>query len=266
MKDSYLRYYEKYSGRAMWRFKWDSFFSRSPTERDGFANRRADYTALEGNNKLRELHLELNRVLLEQTNDWTSHDYGEGYFYQGLDEISIRGLRDTTARVSALSMSELVRGRMVLDIGSNTGFVSIALAQTAKSVEGIESNPYLNRIGSLSADYLGLENVTFNDMSFENFEPAETYGVVCSFANHSTFDGNTQHTVEEYFDKCHSLLDIDGLFLFESHAPAYEGDRLESVLGLIRERFSIITRTTLTTGKRFDDGRTLLVASPIQLC
>jgi hypothetical protein len=117
---------------------------------------------------------------------------------------------------------------------------------------------------SLVADYLGLENVTFNDMSFESFESVKTYGAVCSFANHSTFDGNTQHTIEEYFDKCHRLLDSDGLFLFESHAPAYEGDRLESVLGLIEERFSIVEKTTLTTGKRYDDGRTLLVATPIQ--
>jgi spermidine synthase len=68
--------------------------------------------------------------------------------------------------------------------------------------------------------------------------------------------------VEQYFDKCLRLLDADGIFLFESHAPAFEGDQLESVIQLIQERFDIVERTVLNTGKRFDDGRTVLVATP----
>jgi len=86
--------------------------------------------------------------------------------------------------------------------------------------------------------------------------------VVASFANHSTFDGNTKHILEEYFDKCRRLLESDGIFLFESHAQVYEGDALDSVVRLIEERISIVERIVLNTGKRFDDGRTLLVANP----
>jgi cyclopropane fatty-acyl-phospholipid synthase-like methyltransferase len=227
-------------------------------------NIRADYRVLADDDRLRELHLDLDRVLLEQAVNWKSHDYGEDYFYQGLDDVGITGLRDTSARLAALNMSELVSGRTVLDIGSNSGFVSIALARTAESVEGIESNPFLNRIGTITASYLGLSNVTFNDGRFEDFQTDATYGVVASFANHSTFDGNTRHTVEEYLEKCHSLLDSDGLFLFESHAPAYEGSRLDNVLETIQERFSIVEKTILVSGQRFDDVRALLVATPKQ--
>jgi SAM-dependent methyltransferase len=208
------------------------------------------------------LHLELNRVLVDQTADWSSHDYGEGYFYQGFADVSVSGLRDTAARVAALHMLDRVRGRSVLDIGSNSGFISIALAETAESVDGVESNPYLNKMGRLVAEHLGRSNVKFTDGDFENFEPGRKFDVVASFANHSTFDGNTKHTLEEYFDKCRILLESDGIFLFESHAPAYEGEALDSVICLIEDRFSIVEKTVLDTGKRFDDGRTLLVANP----
>jgi SAM-dependent methyltransferase len=244
------------------RFTWDSLFSKTPTEREGFTNRRADYAVIKENDSLMKLHLELNRVLVDQTADWQSHDYGEGYFYQGFADVSVSGLRDTSARVAALQMLDRVRGRSVLDIGSNSGFVSIALAETAESVDGVESNPYLNKMGVLVADYLGRSNVKFTDGDFEDFEPGREYGVVMSFANHSTFDGNTKHTLEEYFDKCLRLLESDGIFLFESHAPAYEGEALDTVIRLIDERFSIVEKTVLNTGKRFDDGRTLLVSKP----
>tara|TARA_Y100000588_G_scaffold330910_1_gene368137 strand:+ start:1165 stop:1956 length:792 start_codon:yes stop_codon:yes gene_type:complete len=262
MKKSYLQYYEKYSRRAIWRFRLDSLFAHSPTHRDGLTNRCNDYRSIKNNDQLRKLHFNLNSVLLDQANHWTSHDYGEGYFYQGLDEICVTGLRDTSARISALNIPELIRGRTVLDIGSNTGFLSIKLAKTATSVVGIESNPYLNKIGTLTASYLKIMNVEFNDQSFEDFKPSYSYGVVASFANHSTFDGNTRHTIEEYIAKCHSLIENGGLFLFESHAPAYEGTRLTNVLNLIQDQFNILETAILFTGRRFDDGRTLLVASP----
>ena len=78
----------------------------------------------------------------------------------------------------------------------------------------------------------------------------------------ATFDGNTKHKLEEYFDKCLRLLESDGIFLFESYTPAYQGEAVGSVIRLIEERFSIVDKTVLDTGKRFDDGRTLLVAKP----
>jgi SAM-dependent methyltransferase len=260
MKARYLKYYEKHSRRASLWFKLDSLFSRSLTRRDGLANRRADYATLKGDEKLRELHLELNSVLLEQTRNWDSHDYGGGYFYQGLDEISITGMRDTTGRLVALNMLEVVKDRTVLDIGSNSGFVSIGLARTARDVVGVESNPYLNKLGRLAAGYLNLDNVTLYDTSFENFETSTPFDVVTSFANHSTFDGNTQHTIEEYFAKCHSLLNANGTLLFESHAPSYEGSQLDEVIKIIEQKFNILRHATLETGRWFDDGRTLIEA------
>jgi cyclopropane fatty-acyl-phospholipid synthase-like methyltransferase len=260
MKARYLKFYEKHSGRAALWFKLDSLFSRSLTRRDGLANRRTDYAMLQGNQKLLELHLKLNNVLLEQTTNWNSHDYGGGYFYQGLDDISVTGMRDTTGRLNALDMLEVVKDRTVLDIGSNSGFVSIGLARSARDVVGVESNPYLNKLGRLAAEYLNLKNVTLHDSSFENFKTSSSFDVVTSFANHSTFDGNTQHTIEEYFSKCHSLLNDGGTLLFESHAPSYEGSQLDEVIKIIEQRFDIKQRTTLETGRWFDDGRTLISA------
>ena len=195
MKEPYLQYYTKHSGRAIWRFKLDSLLARTRTRKDGLSNRSTDYKLIEDSDELRKLHFRLNSILLEQTNRWSSYDYGEGYFYQSLDEVCITGLRDTSARLTTFNMPELVRGRTILDIGSNSGFLSTKLAKTAKSVEGIEPNPYLNKIGALVANYLKINNIKFNDMSFEDFKPSRSYDVVASFANHSTFDGNTKHTI-----------------------------------------------------------------------
>jgi SAM-dependent methyltransferase len=262
MKKSYLRYYENYSQRAPWRYKWDAVFTLSQTRRESIANRRRDYPLLEGNDSLRELHLDLNRDIYAQTAEWPSHDYGEGYFYQSLDEVSISGLRDTSARISALDIGDRVEGRSVLDIGSNSGFLALGLARTAKSVLGIEANPYLCNMATTTASFLKRDNASFQNLLFEAFETTDKFSAVLSLANHSTYDGNTAQTVEQYLMKCHSLLESEGLFVFESHAPAYEGDQLQGVLDLIDEKFNIIQRTTLKTGKRFDDGRTLLIANP----
>ncbi len=66
----------------------------------------------------------------------------------------------------------------------------------------------------------------------------------------------------EYFDKCRKLLHDDGLFLFESHAPDYEGERLAPVIKLVEERFVVTERKVMDRGSFLDKGRTFLVAKP----
>ena len=96
--------------------------------------------------------------------------------------------------------------------------------------------------------------------SFEDLETDARFGVVLSFANHKTYDGNTRISTEGYFDKCHALLEPGGLLLFESHPPELEGDGLEAVCEIIAERFHVMDRRILREGTFLDRDRTFLAA------
>ncbi|OHA20371.1 MAG: hypothetical protein A2849_01175 [Candidatus Taylorbacteria bacterium RIFCSPHIGHO2_01_FULL_51_15] len=241
-------------------FAKDALFSRGSTKRISLINRLRDYVGLRDAPTLFSLHRKMSeRLFFDRT--WQSHDYGEGYFYQSFDRIGVRGLRDTKARVEAMGLRDLLRGKHVIDIGSNAGFLSLSLADVAKEVVGLENNPDLVAVGNLARDYLRVHNVTFVTSSFEDFTTSKVADVILSFANHSTYDGNTKQSVEEYFEKCKRLLHPGGLLIFESHHPTYESpEALQHVVLVIERLFHIRERKVLMAGTFFDRGRTYIVA------
>lgn len=260
MKARYLRFYESYSARAPLRFFWDGLREGSQLRKLSLRNRQRDYLDLAQNPPLLALHRQLNQVLLESEDAWDAYDYGEGYFYQSLDEIHVTGLRDTRTRVAAMGLRELVEGRPTLEIGCNTAFVSLSIADVVPRLVGFDLNPHLVRIGELAARFLERPNVELRVSSFEDLETDASFGAVLSFANHKTYDGNTRISTEAYFDKCHALLEPGGLLLFESHPPELEGDGLEGVCEIIAERFHVMNRCILREGTFLDRNRTFLVA------
>ncbi len=119
---------------------------------------------------------------------------------------------------------------------------------------------YLIDIACEVTDYLDVDNTELHASSFEDFQSDRPFDVVLSFANHSTYDGQTKNTLDEYFDKCHRSCADDGLLLFESHPPAYEGDGLDAAVNVIEGRFTILERHVLEYGGFLDRGRTFIVA------
>ena len=83
--------------------------------------------------------------------------------------------------------------------------------------------------------------------------------MILSFANHSTYDGNTEFTIKSYLEKISNFLEPGGLLLFESHAPNYEGEGLVEVCNLISEKFVIKSHKIIKTGSFLDRDRTFLV-------
>ncbi len=252
-------YYERYSSMLPLKLLACAIFSGG-ARRQAFLNRQRDYIRLQSNPELRRLHGRIMSVIAEAANDWDAYDYGEGYLYQGLAELGITGLRDTRARTHAYGLQELASGRTVLDIGCNSGFVSLSAAKAAKQVVGVEVNPFLVRIAELGAGHLGLTNTAFRAMAFEDFQPTETFDVILSLANHSTYDGKTRQTTEMYLEKCHRLLTPGGTFLFESHAPKFEEKKLLPVISMIDEMFDVQTKSVLDSGTYLDVGRTVIVS------
>lgn len=260
MQEKYLPYYKNFTFYAPLVFLWGSLFTHSNIKRWSLMNRQKDYVRLADNSRLMTLHRELNNYLLESQENWKSHDYGEGYFYQGLDLIGVSGLRDTQGRVEAMGLKDILQGKTVIEIGCNTGFLSISVAKEVKRIVGFDINPHLIDIGKAAARYLNYTNVELLVSSFEEYGDSEPADSILSFANHATYDGNTKQSIEEYFDRCLNLIKPGGMLLFESHPPSYEGEALEGVCAIIEKKFKVLERRTLDYGNFLDRGRTFIIA------
>jgi SAM-dependent methyltransferase len=255
-------YYEKPSTIAPLRFAADAIRAKPQLRALGIRNRQRDYAALQGHPDRLALHRELHEQLVLQSRHWTTYDYGEAYWYQSSAELGITGLRDTAARVAAFGLRDLVRGRSVLEIGSNSGFLSIAIAPTAARVVAFEINPYLVEAGRIGARFLHIANIDFLVSSFEEFDDRdERFDDVLSFANHHTYDGNTHQGLEEYFDRCHALLRPGGRLVFESHPPALEGRDFARTVEIIEARFTIERSEVHQYGTFLDRDRRFIVAT-----
>jgi cyclopropane fatty-acyl-phospholipid synthase-like methyltransferase len=258
---SLLPYYRHYSPfRAGLAFAIARLRARGGAAKLSWSNRIADYQRLQAHPGLLPLHYSLNADIAESARDWPHYDYGEGYFYQGCREIGISGLRDTEARFAAFELARRLAGKRVLDIGCNSGFLDAQIAPHAAHVTGLDANPHLIRMARKVAGHLGHANCSFLATSFEEAPLTPPYDAVLSFANHSTFDGLTRHTLEAYFARCAEMLSPGGLFLFESHAPAYEGEAVTEVIALLGQRFDMEEQAVLRYGTYLDTGRTFVSA------
>ncbi|KAF0285586.1 hypothetical protein BA899_01935 [Spiribacter sp. SSL99] len=102
--------------------------------------------------------------------------------------------------------------------------MAIWCAKLAKSVTGIELNPYLNKIAREAADHLSILNVAFCEEGFEEFDSDRKFDVILSLSNHHTIDGNLNLGFEKHMQRISNLLEVDGYMLFESHNVFGRGD------------------------------------------
>ena len=257
----YQRYYAKPSVVAPVKLMVDALRARSSLQAMSIHNRQNDYNALGRHPDRRALHGALNAQLALQTERWPTYDYGEGWFYQSSDELGISGLRDTTARVQAFALADLVRGRRVFEIGCNTGFLSLAIATAAERVVAFELNPYLIAIAEAGKEFLGRSNVDFSVAAFEDMPEGEQYDDVLSFANHHTYDGNTRQSLNDYFERCHAFTRPGGRLIFESHPPELEGTEFHRTLDLIECFYTVERSEVHRYGTFLDQGRRFIVAT-----
>ncbi len=195
---------------------------------------------------LEELHSKLKKHLEEQNIKWNHFIYSkQDGFYQGLDEIEIKGSRSSEKRFEEYNIEKyLSKDKAILDIGSNCGFFSIFISRFVKNVVGVEINPYLVSIASDTQKYLNITNASFLSSSFEEFQTNKKFDIICSFANDSTIDDNTKFSFKEYIKKIKSLLTSDGLLIFESQA-------IDSMIEeQFSEKFSYLEKTFLVLEKK----------------
>lgn len=203
----------------------------------------------------------LLRIVGEARHNWTSADYGAGYLYQSFPRIGLRGFRQTEVRVDQMAITDAITGHSVLEIGCNSGFLSLTLAPSASRYVAFDNNPFLIEIARLTQTTIGDASVEFSIDSVETFDTSEKFDIVLSFANHSTWDGNMKMPLESYFSKLHNLMATNGILFFESHHPALEStDQVRETLKVLQEFFVIEEQRLLMRGSAWDRGRTFVRA------
>lgn len=187
-------------------------------------------------------HRAIFRQLYLQRLGW-QRSYIFDYPYQGLSRLGIGGAKPSEERLARYAIDDCLRGGdRILDIGSNCGFFSIAIAERVGRVEGIEFNPYLVSVANQARDFLGVENASFSLGDFEEFEPAGCYDAVFSLANHCTIDGNLNMGFEDYIAKVYALLHSGGYLFFESHNVFGPGKGTPGDDGDLDRKFEIVER------------------------
>jgi SAM-dependent methyltransferase len=264
LKKNYLTFYDQRRYSAPFSFLADYHAEKEPRKKLALWNRLRDYTSilLARDKNLLSFHKELNQILLNQSEEYAHYDYGEGYFYQSFASAHISGFRNTEERVHYLGLNTLVENKRILDIGCNTGFLLLSLANSYKYGFGFDINPYIVEIANKTKSYLKINNTDFIKSSFEDLQPQPMYDVVLSFANHATFDKNTKQDISSYFQKIASILNDDGMLVFESHPPDFEDKtKLENVINVIKTIFHIDDIKQLPLRGFLDKGRTYAIAS-----
>lgn len=197
--------------------------------------------------------------IVEKSKSWDAYDYNQGYFYHSFPSGKIGGLRDTAIRIQEYKLCRELHDKRVLNIGCNLGFLDCELNSFVNHIDAFDINPYLIEIAKLAKKFLCINNVEFYVCSFEEYNFGSSYDVVLSFANHSTYDGKTRHTIYEYFQKISKLLNNDGILLLESHAPLYEKN-FDDILKIVETLFYVDSQFVLNKGTPFDVGRKFIKA------
>lgn len=145
-------------------------------------------------------------------------DFGSIKPYQSLELIGLDGVRPTEYRIKTYELYKtLSKEDDVLDIGCNTGFLDMSIADRVRTITGIEYDASLVKIAELVKSYLKIENCVFYNSDFnawfKNNANTVTYSAIFSFAIHHWLNISSQ----KYVEMIDTLLNKNGHLYFESH-------------------------------------------------
>jgi hypothetical protein len=84
---------------------------KDKAKKQAILNRLKDYFRIR---KQLSLHYEIAKILEAQLREYTSYDYGEGYFYQSCRPVHITGFRNTEARIAGMQLEKYIVDKTVL--------------------------------------------------------------------------------------------------------------------------------------------------------
>ncbi len=207
--------------------------------------------------KLSKNHKNIRNKIIKiiKINKNNLYDFGEGFFYQSIPPINLKGLRDTEKRVRKLNLNHYLENSTFLDIGTNIGSIPLSINCKFRYGIGIDHNEATIKVAQTIQDYLKIKNLKFIVDDFLTYKFNTSFDVILSLANHSTFDKGISDT-RRYLDKIHTLLNKNGLLIIESHNILYE--KSESYLNMINnlnDFYEIIKSGKYDFGNFYDKDR-----------
>ena len=183
------------------------------------------------------------------------YDYGEGFFYQSVPPIRLKGLRDTKKRIIKLNLNHYLENSTFLDIGTNIGSIPLSLNNEFIFGIGIDHNETTIKVAQTIQKYLSIKKIEFISGDFLDYEFNKTFDVILSLANHSTFDEGIKNT-ELYFNKIYSLLNKNGILIIESHNPLYEKSEIYlKIIKNLENYYETIEHGKYEFGNFYDQNR-----------
>ena len=183
------------------------------------------------------------------------YDYGEGFFYQSVPPIRLKGLRDTKKRIIKLNLNHYLENSTFLDIGTNIGSIPLSLNNEFIFGIGIDHNETTIKVAQAIQKYLSIKKIEFISGDFLDYEFNKTFDVILSLANHSTFDEGIKNT-ELYFNKIYSLLNKNGILIIESHNPLYEKSEIYlKIIKNLENYYETIEHGKYEFGNFYDQNR-----------
>ena len=157
--------------------------------------------------------------LVEQETAANPVTYNTNAPYQCYERVGFKGMRwSVEKRIREYGLEQFFNpNHAILDIGSNFGFFVAEFGLHCRLAHGIEPNSYLNKIGELTSEFIGVtDKVEFFDQMFDDFVNPVQYDTIFSLAAFFTGDGRERSTADSYFGKVNAMLNEGGHLFYES--------------------------------------------------
>ena len=190
--------------------------------------------------KIDKNHFEMRKLWFKVK---TPFQLNKTVFYQTHPDLKLEGIRPTLARINSYGLLDIIsENSVILDIGGNTGFMSMYFSKYAKHIDMVEMDDKFVRIAHLAKKHLGIQNYQIHNIDIKSFNPNKKYDVIISTAIHKWVGLN----LEDYYELISSWLTTTGTILFESHANKEDIENIEYFLN---------TREDLTYYKGYVDDQ-----------
>ena len=148
--------------------------------------------------------------------------FGSEMFYQSYEELGIKGRRSSGDRIALYHIRDyLDKNDECLDIGCNTGFLSMQIAPYVKRLMGYDVEPHYIAVAEKVKKFMGITNIEFYCEDFRESAVNKKYDAIFSFAVYAPLltDGFTK---ENFVDLMYRLLKPKGYLFFESNSNEYK--------------------------------------------
>ena len=143
--------------------------------------------------------------------------FGNGNFYQNFPTLDLPGTRDCLLRMKEYRCEEFIHENdILLDIGCNTGFLSMEISKLCKFVDAYDNEPELIETARAAQEIASIQNCNFFLQNFNYLEITENkYDAVLCLA---IFEWLIKEVgIENFVDQIDRITNPGARIFYESH-------------------------------------------------